>query len=93
MGMNKSEVPLFDYFRINRTTFKPDTDYGPGEFTFQGFDSMDQYIKYIKSNDYGTKLHPAICFGFTVNEFANNNYELELMFADTNGKWDQKIQY
>lgn len=34
MGMNKSEVPLFDYFRINRTTFKPDTDYGPGEFTF-----------------------------------------------------------
>lgn len=52
---------------------------------------MDQYIKYIKSNDYGTKLHPAICFGFTVNEFANNNYELELMFADTNGKWDQKI--
>jgi hypothetical protein len=56
---------------------------GFGEFKLVPFDSMEDLDAYIQHPKYLERGGPeGICFGFTVKEFADNNYELELMFND-----------
>jgi hypothetical protein len=43
-------------------------------------EELDAYIEY---KDFGySEDHPGICFGFSVKENADNDYELELFFND-----------
>jgi hypothetical protein len=89
MGFNMSEIRLFDAFRINRTTYKTDNEYEPGEFYFKGFDTLEEYNEYLKHNDYGSKKHPAVCWGFQFIELAANKYEFEIFMNDVEGTPDQ----
>ena len=57
------------------------------KFKFKEFDTREQLEEYLQHADYGfDKQKPGsregICFGFTVHEHKENDFELELFFND-----------
>ena len=56
----------------------------------QKFDSREQLDDYIVDQSYAKEDGlTGICFGFTVKEFSDNDYELELIFNDL---WPSKMK-
>ena len=43
---------------------------------------MQDLNDYIEHQDYGKDNMPGVCYGFQIKEFANNSYELDLIFND-----------
>lgn len=52
------------------------------KFKLKGFKTQDAMDDYIAADTYGSKGSPGVCFGLTVHNKADNDFELELFFND-----------
>jgi hypothetical protein len=62
---------------LNMTLYNP-----IGNLTFKAFKTHEEFDSYIRSPNFGSPEHPGICFGFDIQEFSNNTYNLNIMMHD-----------
>ena len=60
-----------------------------GNFTFKAFDSQAELDTYLEHEDYGiTEEYAGVCFGFSMEQHAENKYELVIQMNDERPRWN-----